>query len=311
MKMEFVAVLFLIAMTMSCENRQKIAPAEGYISVTGGNVWYRIDSEGDQTPIVLLHGGPAGTSYYLNPLSALSKERPVVFYDQLGCGRSDRIEDESLMTIESYVLQLEELCRKLNLKEFHLYGQSWGTILATEYYFKHPERVKSLILSSPVLSSPMWIADTKILVATLPDSVQEAIRVNEENRTFDTPEYQNAVMVYSQTFVARNLPWSYDLDSAFAGTGMNVYLKMWGPSEFNATGTLKDYDVTPRLHRIKVPTLFICGEFDEARPSTVQYYQSLVPGAKFRMIPNVGHITVQDNPNEDIRIISEFLGELN
>ena len=310
MKNKWTTIGLLIFLTMACQHSQNFTSKEGYIPVTGGKIWYRIDGSGNQTPLVLLHGGPAGTSYYLNPLSALGKDRPVIFFDQLGCGRSDRIQDENLMSINSYLLQFEELCQALNLKKFHLYGQSWGAVLATEFYFKHPDRVQSLILSSPLLSTPMWIVDAKSLIATLPDSVQQAILTNETAKTFDSPAYQQAMMVYYQHFVARNLPWSYDLDSAFAGTGMNVYQKMWGPSEFTATGTLKDYDITSRLPQIKVPALFICGEYDEARPATVQHFQSLVPDAKFHMVTGAGHITVQDDPNADITTISDFLNHI-
>jgi proline iminopeptidase len=47
-----------------------------------------------KTPLVLLHGGPGVPSYYLNPMASLSDERPVIFIDQLGCGRSDQIVDK-------------------------------------------------------------------------------------------------------------------------------------------------------------------------------------------------------------------------
>jgi proline iminopeptidase len=82
---------------------------------------------------------------------------------------------------------------------------------------------------------------------------------------------------------------------------------MWGPSEFTASGTLKNYDATPRLGEIKVPTLFIAGEFDEARSVTVQHYQSLVPGARFALMKNAGHLTMQDNPQQDIEAVNSFL----
>ena len=92
--------------------------------------------------------------------------------------------------------------------------------------------------------------------------------------------------------------------------GANVYNFMGGPSEFTMTGTLKDYDRTNRLGEIKVPTLFITGEFDEARPSTVKYYQSLVPGAQFELIENAGHLTMQDNPDKNLKIITDFINGL-
>jgi len=310
MKYRFVAAGLIVFLACACVSKQKPESTEGYIPVTGGKIWYRIDSEGDKTPLVLLHGGPGGTSYYLNPLTILSKDRPVVFFDQLGCGRSDRITSDSLMTVSSFVNQLEEIRNALGLKKFYLYGQSWGTILAAEYCLKYPGRVKALILSSPILSTAKWIADADTLISTLPDSIQQAIRENDAKGTYDSPAYLNAINAYYQQFVARNLPWSYDIDSSFAGMGVNVYLKMWGPSEFRSTGTLKNYDITARMNEIRVPTLFICGEFDEARPTTVRYYQSLVPGAKFSMIRDAAHMTMQDNPNEDIRVISEFLRDL-
>jgi proline iminopeptidase len=46
--------------------------------------------------------------YYLEPLTALANDRPLILLDQLGCGRSDRIQDTTLMTIEAYVDQLEQ-----------------------------------------------------------------------------------------------------------------------------------------------------------------------------------------------------------
>jgi len=91
---------------------------------------------------------------------------------------------------------------------------------------------------------------------------------------------------------------------------VNVYHYMWGRNEFFATGPLKDYDRTGDLDKIKVPTLYTVGEFDEARPETVEYYQSLTPGATLKIIPNAGHMTMHDNPEEDLRIVSEFLNAL-
>ncbi len=295
---------------ISCTSHKTLKPIEGYLQVHGGKVWYKIVGEGDKTPILLLHGGPGVPSYYLNPLAALSKDRPIIFLDQLGCGRSDRITDTSLLSVESFVSQLEEIRQQLELTDFYLYGQSWGTMLATDYYLKHPEGIKGLILSSPSLSIPLWLRDADILIFSLPDSIQQAIRTNEKNKTYDAPEYQRAMRVYYENFLARKLPWSPDIDSAFANMGKNVYEYMGGPSEFTMPGVLKDYDRTDRLSDIEVPTLFIVGEFDEARPTTVKYYQTLVPNSKYVMIKNAGHMTMQDNPEEDIKAISDFLNEI-
>jgi proline iminopeptidase len=305
--------LLLVTITFvffACNRDKKLRPREGYINVTGGKVWYKIVGEGNKTPILLLHGGPGVPSYYLNPLEDLGKDRPVIFYDQLGCGRSDKITDTSLMTTGRFVEELEQIRKALGLKEYYLYGQSWGTMLGTDYYLKYPSGIKGLILSSPAISIPLWLRDADTLIATLPDSVQQAIRTNERNKTFNAPGYQKAIKVYYEKFLAKKIPWSPDIDSAFSRMGENVYKYMGGPSEFTMIGPLKDYDKTGRLGEIKVPTLFITGEFDEARPSTVKYYAGLVPGAKFVIIENAAHLTMQDNAGQNIKVINEFLNNL-
>ena len=106
------------------------------------------------------------------------------------------------------------------------------------------------------------------------------------------------------------MPWSEDTNKTFTYLGEQVYTYMNGPSEFTFTGTLQHYDATDRLHKIKVPTLFICGEYDEARPVTTKYYASLVPDSKFVVIKNAAHMTMQDNPEQDIKEIRNFLRRL-
>ena len=307
LKITIVALLFILT---GCSSSPELKPGEGYMETTGGKVWYRVKGEGDKTPLLLLHGGPGFTSYYLNPMAELAEDRPVVFYDQLGCGRSDREIDTTLMSIESYVEQVEQLRTHLGLDEFYLYGHSWGTRLALEYYLKYSGQVKGLIFASPALSISRWTQDADQLIATLPDSIQSAIRINVENNSFDSPEYEHAISVYYQNFVARKLPWDANMDSTFTHANLSVYNYMWGPSEFTATGTLLDYERTDQLIKIRVPTLYICGEYDESRPETVKYFQSLTPGAELSIIKEAAHITMHDNVDENNEAISAFLTEL-
>jgi proline iminopeptidase len=307
---KYFPLILIIVIAISCQQPNKLTPGEGFIEVDGGKVWYRVTGEGTKTPLLILHGGPGIPSYYLKSLAALGKDRPVIFYDQLGCGRSDRITDTTIMTVQHYSDELGQVIKHFGLKNFYLLGQSWGTMLGTDYYLAHPEGIKALILSSPALSIPRWLADADTLIATLPDTVQQAIRINEKNKTYDAPEYQKAIETYYHKFVLRMDHWPAEMDSCFSQMGQNVYMYMGGPSEFTVVGELKDYDRTKRLHEIKVPTLFICGEFDEARPSTVQYYQSLVPGSKLVVIPGAGHLTTLDKPEESNKAVIDFLNDI-
>jgi proline iminopeptidase len=302
-------ILMSILLLIGCDKGDKLKTGEGYLNVDGGKVWYRVVGSGDKTPMLLLHGGPGVPSYYLKPMSALGSDRKIIFFDQLGCGKSDHITDTTLMTVDHYVEEVANVVKQLGLKEFYLFGQSWGTMLGTEYYLKHPEGIKAVILSSPAISIPMWLKDADSLISTLPDSIQHAIRDNEKTKNYSAPEYKKGVQVFYENFVARKLPWSADVDSCFAQIGKQ-YEYMNGPSEFTIVGPLKTFERTDRLHEIKVPTLFITGEFDEAAPATVKYYQSLVPGAKLEIIPRAGHLTTQDEPEHSNKVVRDFLSDL-
>jgi len=312
MKLKFLIVLatgiLLLSALESCQTKT-LTPGEGYIEVTGGNVWYRINGKGNKSPILLLHGGPGSSSYYLDPLKELSKDRPVIFIDQLGCGRSTRITDTTLMTIENYVEQLEQVRKALDLKDFYLYGHSWGTMLGMDYYLKYPDEVKAIIFHSPLFSTDLWIKDADTLISTLPDSIQLIIRENEKNKTYTSDEYLSAVKLYYSEFLTRKEQSQARIDSSNMFTGVNVYEFMWGPSEFTATGNLVNYDRVDRLKEVTVPTLVLTGEYDEARPVTVRYFQSLIPNSEFKEIKNAGHVTMHDNLPETISAINEFLNK--
>lgn len=280
-------------------------PGEGYTAVPGGKVWYRVVGNGPGTPLVVLHGGPGAPSYYMASLARLGTDRPVIFYDQLGAGRSDHPTDTTLWRIERFIAELDSLRAHLNLREIHLLGHSWGAMLAMDYVLAKRKGVRSVILASPLVSAARWEADADTLIATLPDSVQQAIATNEAARTYSAPAYQAAVQIFYSRFLTRR--GGPDVDSTFAHFGAGLYDYMWGPSEFTATGTLRTYDRTSRLGELQLPVLYTAGEFDEARPSTVDYFRSLTPGAQFALIPGSAHLTTIDAPEAFADTVSRFL----
>lgn len=306
----FTTVCLMAAMASAGDQSTSLVPDEGFVEVTGGKVWYRIVGSGENTPLLVLHGGPGTSSIYLKPLEALGTDRPVIFYDQLGGGKSPNPPDTTLWTIEHFVKEIAQVREALGLKEIHLYGHSWGTMLAVDYVLSRPVGVSSLILASPILSMPRWIHDSDSLLGTLPDSLQEVIRRHEREQTTGSPEYQSALMVYYANFFAIKQPWADDMDSAFALTNQEMYSYMWGPSEFTVSGTLSDYDRTGRLGEITIPTLLTAGQFDYCTPATVEYYRSLIPGAEFALLKNCAHMTMHDDPVADIRTIREFLAKV-
>ena len=283
-----------------------LPPGEGRLAVDGGRIWYKVAGAKQGMPLVMLHGGPGLSSFYLKPLETLGDERPVVRYDQLGGGKSDKLADTSKFTIAHFVDELEALRAHLGYEKMHLLGHSWGTILGVEYYKAHPDRVASLTLAGAALDIPAWEKHARDLVKTLSDSAQRAIKTREAEKNFAAPDYQNAVMEFYGKYVWLK-PVQADLDSTMKTINEGIYAYMQGPSEFTITGTLKTYDATPLLKDIKVPVLFTVGDRDEANPPTIRRFASMTPGAEVAVIPDAAHLTTWDNPGEMQRVVREFL----
>jgi len=280
---------------------------EGYIPVTGGNVYYRKTGDGPGIPLLVLHGGPGGMSRESDPLRTLGDDRPVIHYDQLGCGNSDRPEDLSLWTLERYVEELAQVREGLGLEEVHILGHSWGTMLAAAYLLERPTGVKSVIFSSPCLNSRMWERDQKEYLKDLPQESQDIIERSERDKTTDSDEYHQAMIQFYERHVCRLLPWPQELLDNMKKSNKAIYGFMWGASEFTVTGTLQDFDVTDRLNEIAIPSLFTCGHFDEATPRTTEYYASLVPGSEFHVFENSSHMPGVEEPQVYADRVRKFL----
>jgi proline iminopeptidase len=276
---------------------------EGYIEVPGGRVWYQVVGAGDAVPLLTLHGGPGATSDTLTPLQDLADERPVVFYDQLGGGRSDQPTDKALWRIERFVKELAQVRSALGLQQIHLLGQSWGTMLAVDYMLTQPAGVISLILSDPVLSVPRYLVDAAALRAELPREVQHVLHQYEVAGTTDSAEYEAAAMEFYKRFFCRLDPWPTSLEPPAA----QVYATMWGPNEFTATGNLRDYDRTSQLEEISLPTLFICGRYGTTTPASTARYHQLVPRSELVIFEQSSHLPHFEEAERYLAVVRDFL----
>jgi proline iminopeptidase len=300
----FVAIIAVACLTTACTPADRTG--EGYVNVEGGRIWYAKMGNGSSTPLIVVHGGPGSGSCGLRVWEALGDERVVVRYDQLGAGKADHPTDTTLFTVDRAVRELQALRDSLGLTTVHLYGRSWGAMLVQAYLGSNPTGVRSVILSSPLVTTAQWEADADSLIRTLPDEDQSAIARHEAAGTTDSPEYRAAMDEYYERYVRRRPRLS--LRGADCGSsGALVYGYMWGPSEFTSTGTLKTFDATRWLSMIKVPTLFLAGEFDEATPASTERFSRLVAGAEFKVIPDAGHATENDNPDALLQVVRDFI----
>jgi len=300
----------ILLSVIACREAPPHPSPEGFIEVPGGRVFYTTMGAGDRTPLLLLHGGPGGRSCGFAVLADLATDRRVIRYDQLGSGQSDRPTDLNLWRTERFVDELDAVRNALGLREVHILGHSWGGTLATEYLLtKGQQGVRSVILSSPLISTPRWLADTRRLRSTLPESVQSALNECEAVETADDPSCVTANEVFEEHFVrgAKALPAVPECEGVTGGD--QVYRHMWGAGEFTSTGLLRDYDRSDRLGELKLPVLFLAGRHDEAVPETVADFQRRVPGAKMVVFENSAHSTYRTETAEYVRIVRQFLDE--
>lgn len=283
---------------------------EGIIDTANGRIWYCVYGEDKKkAPVLALHGGPGFLSMS-DGLERLWEDRPVYFYDQLGCGQSDRAKNKEFYSVENYVAELALVQESLKLKDFYLMGFSWGCALICSYLLKKkPTGVKGVILCAPYLSSPAWDADQRRNIARMPDDVRLAIETGETTGEFGNT-YQAAMMKYYDRHVCLITPWPANLQKAFAGLNNDVYNTMWGPSEFTITGKLKDFDLSERLTEITQPILLTCGDNDEAGVQTVKYFQERFPDARLAVIPRAAHLHQLERPEIFAAVIKDFLREV-
>lgn len=281
------------------------------VPVEGGRVYVRINGnlENGKPPVVFIHGGPGGTHAGFVRVLPLADERAVILYDQLDTGASDRPGDRALWNVPRFTAELEAIRKYLGLARWHVVGHSWGGTLALEYGAAHGEHAASITLSSPLISTRSWIADADHWRSQLPAETQRDLTACESPQ----PPGKDVCNAAEREFYSRHMsrqPRRTGLP-AYQPPGRGnseMYLGMWGPSEFTATGTLRDYDGEPLLAQLPGErTLFMTGQWDEARPETITAYSRQVQGAELAIIPGAGHGVLSDRPEEVLALLRLFL----
>jgi len=267
-------------------------------------------ADGRRVPLLVLHGGPGIPHGYLDPLASLAHDgRDVVFYDQVGCGKSSRIDDPGLLTVDLFIDELENLRRRLGLDRVHLLGQSWGGFLALAYAIDRPDGLQSLILADTAPSMDQWVAEAGRLRDELPGDVKEALARHESEGTTDSREYEAAMMAFYTRHVCRLQPMPDYVQRAFEAMEKEpqVYETMWGPNEFTCAGTLRTWDVRDRLGDIDTPTLVLCGRYDEATPTIARSMADAIPGAELHIFEGSSHLPHAEEPEAFRSVVEEFL----
>ncbi|KAI1129715.1 Alpha/Beta hydrolase protein [Nemania abortiva] len=281
--------------------------------------WYKVfgDLKSDAIPLIVVHGGPGACHEYLLPLTDLASSMPLVFYDQIGNGLSTHLKekngDEEFWTPELFIDELQNLLRHLELTErrINVYGHSWGGMFTAQWAARPgAENLHRFVIASSLASMEVWRTGVTYLRKQLPDDVQKVLDQAEEDKKFDTLEYQKAVEVFYKRHLSLARPWPvkevqaaldwFEKDSTTYGT-------MYGPSELYVSGSLRNWTSIPELDKINATTLLMNGVQDEAQDVAMQPFFDNIKKVKWVTLDNAAHFAHVDQREKYMQHLRAFL----
>jgi len=312
--------LFAILLAGACLAQQPASYpiASGFIDAHGVLIYY--ESLGRGTPLVILHGGPgASHDYFLPYLLPLARQHRLVFIDERGSGKSEKLEDPGGYTVESMAEDVEAVRQGLKLGKISLLGHSCGGVLAQAYALKYQRNLTHLVLCSTFHSTSKMNEVFRRMVAEMDPELRNRIESLEKaglygrGKVYERNRYSNDYMAaawgeaYFPYLYQRRPDPNYD-PVANGIMSWDLYREMWGSSgEFLIDGNLKSVEYGDRLHSITVPTLITAGDHDECAPSLSREMHEKISGSKLVILPQSGHMTFVDQPGLFLKAVGEFL----
>jgi pimeloyl-ACP methyl ester carboxylesterase len=227
-------------------------------------------------------------------------------------------------------IELPTLIDHWNLTNYHVLGHSWGTILAQLFALNYingnngdnanvsntesmaiKKGLQSLILSGPISNAHEYITaqwdKNNGNLGSLPPFIQGRIHMLENERAYESAEYEAINEVLTSFFTMRTSPPPDCFTDSAEGLNGEIYVGMQGASEFTISGVLGDLDLLPRLHEINIPVLLTHGQFDTMRPSTVINIQDHLTTVERVMFPHSGHVSMIDDTELMNDAVADFL----
>ncbi|MBI5836818.1 MAG: proline iminopeptidase-family hydrolase [Candidatus Eisenbacteria bacterium] len=314
-----------VALFSGCSNSTRtdlppgiFAVQEQLVDAHGVLIYVKTVGQGD--PLVILHGGPgASHDYFLPHLLPLARTNRLVFVDERGCGKSEKLEDPTQYTVENMVEDVEAVRVALGGGKINLLGHSFGGVLAQAYALKYQSNLDHLVLCSTLHSTKAMNEVFRKLKARMPAELRlriesmEAAGLYGRGKDFEKNRYTGAYM--TAAWGEGYFPYLYgkrpdpNFDPVASGImSWDVYREMWGShGEFVIDGNMVSVEYAGRLGTLKVPTLITVGDHDECAPSLSQDMHARIPGSKLVVLPESGHMTFVDQPVQFRAAVDGFL----
>lgn len=284
----------------------------GRVWVRNKRLFYRRVGEPNRGTVLVLHGGPGSTHEYLTPLGDLvGAGYEVVFYDQAGCGRSERRISYRNYTIASSADDADQLRLQLQLGRVHLFGHSYGGALALEAAIRHPRSWRSLVVSSGYASMrSLWRSRRRRVSQLSPANkrawlefertgvmTRTSIRAAEEFRRRFTERTENRVFEVLMTSQHSNRR----ILEAMGYSAPRLFYDGF------QTGTMAGWDVTKEIPRIRIPTLITTGEHDHITPDCAREIHRAIPDSQLFIARGRGHQLFFEDRDRYISLVRRFL----
>lgn len=288
---------------------------EAYVDYAGFKTYCKIvepdEPAAGKKPLLVLHGGPGACHNCLLTYAQIADRygRTVVFYDQIGCGKSAiPHQEDDFYTCDLWIDEFYTVRRALGLNDIHLFGNSWGGMLGMLCMMKDDTGVNSFVINSSPVRIDTWLSEARRLIQYLPKDMQEALEEAERTGDYDAPAAAAAADEYYKRHVMGVYAADYpqEIIDSNAGTG-ECYMVMQGASEFVCTGKLKDWDIREGVKNIRVPCMALSGTDDEGTPYTIKEGVDLIPGCEWTLIQGAPHLANITHPDECLAAVEGFI----
>lgn len=262
---------------------------DGFIEGEPALAYWKIGSK--KEIVIVLHGGPAAPHQYLRPeLDRLSQFAQVIYYDQRGCGKSDQASNYHWQT---HVEDLERVITTFaGKKKVYLVGSSWGTFLAILYVYKHPEKVKGLILSGTVGWEGKGLDDVQY---------SEYLKTHYSPR----PLFINKTKIEEKRLISTK---STMKDNSASIISIEKEAEIFiGPAGGETRVSMATAPVLDSLRKITQPVLIFNGDNKDCLIDKAKLYLTVFPNAELYTIPAACHDPWFSDPEQFSAKCAQFI----
>lgn len=283
------------------------AALDTLMPVNGTELYVHTEGAGD--PMMIVHGGPILDHGYLTePLRPLADDYRLVFYDQRLSGRSAGSVDTSTVGLAAFVADIEAIRQELGLERIHLLGHSWGGLVAMNYALTHPDRLRSLILVSPMApSTRLWQSSEVALQATIEPA--DTAGLGELGASPELAAREPAAVERMLQLSFRSQLHDRRLAEQLRFHIADDYARR--SEQFgHMIGELSSYDLVDELATLDVPTLLVYGGSEIGATIGGDVLARTIPDIRVESIPEAAHFAFLERPRAFHRVLQDFLSGL-